>query len=84
MLLKLQEGKVSTKMKKAIAAAALAASFSGGYYAAPKTELPHAVNASTIRQHEDAQKALEACRQNYARSVQMGSTKVPPKAPATK
>ena len=47
-------------MKKTIAAAALAASFSAGYTLAPKHILPESVNPSTIRQHDECQRQRES------------------------
>jgi len=69
---------------KAITAAALAASFSAGYYTAPKHIMPASINPATIRIHEDAQKALEACLSRNARAVSVGVEKVPSKAQAPK
>lgn len=60
-------------MKKTIAAASLAASFSAGYYVSPRTELPHAVNASTIRQHDECQRQRESYIKRATDSQARGS-----------
>lgn len=74
-------------MKKTIAAASLAASFSAGYYAAPTkqvvVDLHPPLNPSTIRSHEDAQKALDACREVHGRGKDR-SQKAQPKVSVSK
>lgn len=57
-------------MKKTIAAASLAASFSAGYYTAPKVELPHSTNPAIIKLGEENQRAVD----RYRREVRTSRT----------